>query len=226
MKKIILVLLIGVLTFSCSSDSTSSSSLSNTPEAKAMYDSSNYGIYKGVFVGSSGSVYININNDGTIFATLVIDGTTFNYTTTESATLNSIISGLTFTNGSSSFDFNVDASGNFATITNITINGHPNANMSVTKEFSDTLVKCYIGSYSGDDTGVFNLIVSGGEINGLAKSNSGSETIDLEGYETNNVISGAFNGGTFSGNVNNNSISGSWQNTSSESGNWSGNRKL
>ena len=226
MKKILLAVILGTLAFSCSSDSSSSSSLSNTPEAKAMYDGSNYGIYKGVFVGSSGSVYININNDGTIFATLVIDGTTFNYTTTESATLNSIISGLTFTNGTSSFDFNVDATGNFATISNISINGHPNASLYIIKEFSDAIVKCYVGTFNGDDAGVFNLIVSDGEINGLAKSNSDTESISLAGLETSNVITGTFSGGTFSGNVNNNSISGTWQNTLSESGSWSGTRKL
>ncbi|TBX69575.1 hypothetical protein EZL74_06780 [Flavobacterium silvisoli] len=226
MKKLFLFLILGALTLSCSSDSSSGSSISNTPEAKSQYDNSNFGIYKGVFVGSSGTVNINVNNDGSIVAILVIDGTTFTYTTTESVTLNSVINGLTFTNGSSSFDFNVDASGNSATITNIVISGHPNANMYVVKEFSDALVKCYTGSFSGDDSGVFNLIVSEGEINGLAKSNSGNESIILQGMETNNVITGSFSDGTFSGNVSGNTISGTWQNISSESGNWSGTRKL
>jgi len=226
MKKLFLFLILGMLTLSCSSDSSSGNSISNTPEAKSQYDNSNFGIYKGVFVGSSGTVNININNNGTIVAILVIDGVSFTYTTTESVTLNSVINSLTFTNGSSSFDFSVDASGNSATITNIVISGHPNANMQIVKEFSDALVKCYTGSFSGDDSGVFNLIVSEGEINGLAKSNSGSESINLQGLEANNVITGSFSNGTFTGNVSGNNISGTWHNTNSESGNWSGSRKL
>jgi hypothetical protein len=226
MKKMILTLLLSVMVLSCSSDDSSGSSLSNTPTAKEEYDASNFGIYKGVFVGSSGTVLININNEGSVSATLVINGTSFSYTTTESVTLNSVINGLTFTNGSSSFDFSVDASGNFALISNIVISGHPNANMYVVKEFSDALVKCYTGSFSGDDSGVFNLIVSDGEINGLAKSNSGNESINLVGVEANNIITGTFSGGTFTGNVNNNSISGTWQNISAETGNWSGTRQL
>lgn len=226
MKKMILTLLLSVMVLSCSSNDSSGSSLSNTPTAKEEYDASNFGIYKGVFVGSSGTVLININNEGSVSATLVINGTSFSYTTTESVTLNSVINGLTFTNGSSSFDFSVDASGNFALISNIVISGHPNANMYVVKEFSDALVKCYTGSFSGDDSGVFNLIVSDGEINGLAKSNSGNESINLVGVEANNIITGTFSGGTFTGNVNNNSISGTWQNISAETGNWSGTRQL
>ncbi len=226
MKKLFLFLILGTLTLSCSSDSSSGNSISNTPEAKSQYDNSNFGIYKGVFVGSSGTVHIDINNNGTVVASLVIDGTTFTYTTTETVTLNSAINGLTFTNGSSSFDFSVDATGNSATISNIVISGHPNANIYIVKEFSDALVKCYTGSFSGDDSGVFNLIVSDGEINGLAKSNSGNESINLQGLEANNVITGSFSGGTFSGNVSGNNISGTWQNISSESGNWSGTRKL
>ena len=37
------------------------------PEASELFDTSNFGIYKGVFVGSSGIIIINLNNNTTIF---------------------------------------------------------------------------------------------------------------------------------------------------------------
>lgn len=226
MKKLFFFLIIGLLFISCSSDSSSGTNLSDTPMAKSEFDNSNFGIYKGVFVGSSGNVLININNEGVLSATLVIDGTTYNYTTTETATLNSAIEGLTFTNGSSSFDFNVNANGDLISITNININGHPNANIYIIKEFSDALVKCYQGNFNGDDSGVFNLIISEGEIYGLAKSSSSTTSIELQGILSNNSLVGSFENGTYSGTTNGNNISGTWQNADSETGNWSGSRSL
>jgi hypothetical protein len=226
MKKTILILFVGFLLNSCSSDSSSGTNLTNTPNAKVEYDNSNFGIYKGVFVGSSGNVLININNDGALSAKLVIDGITYNYTTTENVTLNTAILGLTFTNGNSTFDFNVDATGNQVSITNIVISGHPNADIYVIKEYSDALVKCYQGTYNGDDTGVFNLIISDGEIYGLAKSNSDTSTTELYGLMSNNTITGSFENGTYTGNISGNNISGTWSNSSSDSGSWSGSRKL
>jgi len=225
MKKIFLILVMSAFIYSCSSDS-SGPSLSDTPDAKAMYDSSNYGIYKGVFVGSTGTVIVNINNEGELSATLTINGSTSTYTTTETVTLATAISGLTFTNGSSSFDFNVDSTGNDPYITNINIAGHPNASIALLKEFSDSLVKCYVGTFNGDVSGTFNLITEGTEIYGLAKANGETSSIYLEGTLTENTLVGVFEGGTFTGTKSNNNVSGSWQNTSSETGNWSGSRKL
>ncbi|WP_309613566.1 hypothetical protein [Flavobacterium sp.] len=226
MKKIFLTVIFGAITFSCSSDSSSGTSLTTTPDARTMYDSSNYGIYKGVFVGSTGTVLVNINNEGGLSATLTINGSTSTYTTTETVTLDSAISGLTFTNGSSSFDFSVDSGGDNPTVSNITISGHPNATIIVLKEFSDSLVKCYVGTFSGDDSGTFNFIIEGNEIEGLGKSSGDDSSIPLSGMLSGNSIAGSFEGGTFSGSQNNNNISGTWQNSASETGNWSGSRKL
>lgn len=226
MKKIILALLLALFTLSCSDDDNSSSNnLSNTPMANATYDSNNYGIYKGVFVGSTGYVLININNDGTISAKLTIDNSTYNFTTTESVTLGQPISGLTFTNGSMTFDFNVSSNGSYPYVTNINISGHPDATIEIIKELSEHLVRCYTGTFKGDSSGIFNLIFIEDEITGLARDNEGT-VIYLEGSVNNNAISGEFEGGTFAGNINNNSISGTWQNVLSENGTWSGTRRL
>lgn len=227
MKKIILALLLASFAFSCSdnSDDSTSNNLSNTPTANATYDNNNYGIYKGVFVGSTGYVLININNSGTISATLTIDNSTYTFTTTESVTLGQAISGLTFTNGSMSFDFNVSSSGSSPYVTNITISGHPSATIEIIKERSEHLVRCYTGTFKGDSSGIFNLIIIENEISGLAKDDT-ANVISLEGSVSNNAISGTFEGGTFTGNIDNNSIGGNWQNTLSEHGTWSGIRKL
>jgi hypothetical protein len=226
MKKLFLLFALVAVTFSCSSDSSSSTSMTNTPDAKSQFDSNNYGIYKGVFVGSTGTVLININNDGVLTASLTIDGSVTTYTTTETVTLASTITGLTFTNGSSSFDFNVGDGGSDPTVSNINISGHPNASIVVLKEFSDSLVQCYVGTYSGDDSGTFNLVIEGNNLGGLAKSTGDSSSIGLTGALTGTSIVGSFDGGTFVGTQSNNSISGTWQNSFPESGSWSGTRQL
>ncbi|WP_333599451.1 hypothetical protein [Flavobacterium sp.] len=226
MKRLFLALFLGTLTFSCSSDSSSGSSLSDTPTAKSEYDSSNYGIYKGVFVGSTGTVLINIKNEGTLSATLTIDGTASTYTSSETVTLATAIEGLTFTNGSSSFDFNVSAVGGNAAISNINISGHPNANIDIVKEYSNSLVKCYVGTFTGDSSGALNLIIKGNVLYGLAKPSDDNNSVLLSGSLTGTTIAGGWENGTFIGTASGNSMSGTWQNTFSESGSWSGTRKL
>lgn len=226
MKKLFFILILGLLLHSCSSDDSSGPALSDTPLAKAEFDNSNFGIYKGVFLGSSGTVLININNDGFLEAILNIDGLTSTYTSTETATLNSAMTGLTFTNGSNSFDFSVTENGGDPTVSNINISGHPNASIKVLKEFHNVLAKCYVGSFSGDDSGLFHVVIVDAVVDGIAKSDDGVSAFNTDGILIGNVITGAFEGGTFSGTSNGNRINGSWQNDLGESGSWSGTRKL
>ncbi|QBZ96714.1 hypothetical protein [Flavobacterium sangjuense] len=225
MKKLFFILFVGVFTFSCSSDDSSGPALSDTPQAKVEFDNSNFGIYKGVFIGSSGTVLININNDGFLEAILKIGGSTSIYTSTETATLNSAMAGLTFTNGSNSFDFSVTANGGDPTVSNISISGHPNATIKVLKEFHNVLAKVYLGSYSGDDSGTFNVVIVDDVINGCAGS-SESGTVNVNGSYIGTSLTGTFEGGGFSGTSSGNRISGSWVNDLGESGSWSGTRKL
>lgn len=230
MKKIFTLLLIGIFCIGCSSDSSdsNSSSLSNTPMAKADYDTKNFGIYKGVFSGSSGTILINIKNDSdAIKAVLVIDGTTYNFTCTEDATLDQAIIGLTFTSGDMSFDVNVSTTGNDIAVVSSTIPDHPGATFNIIKEYSTDLVRCYQGTYSGGDQGVFNLIVIDQEVYGLSRSNDPeSEAFFLSGSFIENEIEGSFDGGSFTGSMSGNNISGQWQNNFQESGNWTGRRTL
>lgn len=226
MKNLLLAVIFGAITLSCSSDSSSGTSLSNTPQAKVEFDNKNFGIYKGVFVGSTGTILFNINNEEGLSVTLTINESTSTCTTTETVTLASAISGLTFTNGSSSFGFSVDSNGDNPTVNNDNISGHPNATIVVLKEFSDSLVKCYVGTFNGDDSGTFNFINEGNVIEGLGKPYDADSSTLLSGILSGTSITGSFEGGTFAGSQNNNNISGTWQNSASESGNWSGTRKL
>lgn len=232
MKKIILLLVFSMAFASCSDDNDNNTppddnTLSTAPEAKVEYDASNYGVYKGIFVGSTGTVYVNINNSGSVSAKMIIDGTVYNFTTSEAVTNGQNVAGLTFSNGSSSFDFNVFSDGENPLIDNLNISGHPNATVQIFKEYSFAHIKCYLGTFSGDSSGVFNITTtSDGYALGLALPNDDTNAIYMDGSIEGNSITGLFEGGTFSGTINNNTISGTWQNSVPENGTWTGTRKL
>lgn len=231
MKKIITLAVIGLFFLSCSNDNSSSNPnpLSETPQAKAEFDNSNFGIYKGVFVGSSGVLSVNIKNDNTISAKLVLDGTTHNFTTTENVTQNQDIVGLTFTSGNMSFDFGVHADGSNPIISNIEIEGHTLASIEIIKEESTAIVKCYEGTFSGSDSGVFNVMISNGYIYGLGKSNNDNASGAIFGTVINNAINAiAGDVTTISGIVSGDNISGTWLETDNPShgGTWTGHRTL
>lgn len=197
--------------------------------AKAQFDNSNYGIYKGVFVGSSGILIININNDNTISTTLTVDGVTTHFTTTQTVQQNQSTT-VDFTNGSDSFTFVAAGNGSVPTITNITINGHPGAAIVVIKETSTAIVKCYEGTFEGDDEGTFNAVVSDNLIRGLTLSTKYGETYYISGTVSDNKINASGssgNGASFSGSVSGDNISGNWDNSIvNKSGTWSGKRTL
>lgn len=206
-----------ILVNSCSrSDDTTTNNtlLAQTPSAKAQFDNSNYGIYKGVFVGSSGIIVINFNNTSGISAMLIINGVTYNYTTTQTIqqNQNSIIN---FVNGSSSFTFSVAANGETPIITNVTISGHPYASIMVVKETSTSLVKCYEGTYSGGDSGVFNAVIYNNNLKALVKGSDNSNFIAFGTISNNQIIaSGIVNTDVkFTGTVTDNTLSGNWTNT-------------
>ena len=87
-KQNLLLALLAILSFSAckKSDDTAApaytcTTCKTTPDALAANDASSKGIYKGVVIGSSGTIIINIANGGTtITAVMVIDGVTVNLT--------------------------------------------------------------------------------------------------------------------------------------------------
>ena len=199
-----------------------------TPEASELFNTSNFGIYKGVFVGSSGIVLINLNNNNTISASLKIDGVNYIFSTNESITENQQTE-INFTNNDNSFVFNVSSTGTNPEITNLSIQGHPNAETILVKETSERLTKVFEGTYNGidnDDAGVFNAIVSGSEVYVLAFSTMYSVFYTANGSVNNENITGVTSTGTnFTGIIENDKMNGSWNNSqSNENGNWNAER--
>ncbi len=198
------------------------------PEASELFDTSNFGIYKGVFVGSSGIVIINLNNNTTISATLKIDGVNYIFSTNEPISENQQTE-INFTNNGNSFVFNVSSTGTNPEITNLNIQGHPNAETILVKETSDMLTKVFEGAYNGtdnDDAGVFNAIVSGSEMHVLAFSTMYTVFYTANGSVNNENITGITSTGTnFTGIIENDKMNGSWNNSqSNENGNWTAER--
>jgi hypothetical protein len=229
MKKLLLSLLASTLLLSCSKDDNDDNNLSSTPTASASYDSKNYGIYKGVFVGSTGTVTINLKNNGTtLSATLVIDGVSYVYTSTDVVTEGSNTD-ITFNNNNDYFDFSVNANGTSPTIYNVHISGHPNATISVGKEESDVQVYCYVGTFTEDGTigGTWNLIIYGNKVTGVVLPKDGQVLPFIVGTISNNTITASVPGhATITGTVSGNNVSGTWINLDQESGTWTSTRKL
>jgi len=232
MKKFLVktLLSITIIFASCSENDpliTINDSAEELPIALSQYDNSNYGIYKGVFVGSSGTILVNLNNNGVISVSLTIDGVNYPFTSTESITENEQTE-TTFTYQNNSFSFTVNADGSNPLITNVSIEGHPNASIIVVKENSSYVAQLYEGSYEGidqnNDQGTFNAIVFNGSVYILSKSSVYGSSSYASGSVDGNLVSGASSLGTiFSGNIENDEVmNGTWKITqTNEKGIWS-----
>ncbi len=241
MKNLFIAFLVALSFSSCGGDDSSNgnnSGLSNTPQAKAEFDNSNLGIYKGVFSGSSGYITVNVKNNGAINATFILDGVNYNFTTTETVSESGNISNLTFTSGAMSFDLDISNNGEVIIASQLVFPNHPNATINLVKEYSDLQVRCYEGTFTGTSSseptnGVLNVVTVDNFVTGLAHPSDSEDASFLEGTNQNNSLSGTYgdqsSGGTFLGQINGNSISGTWQSTNAAnpgSGTWSGQRKL
>jgi hypothetical protein len=196
------------------------------PRLKAAYNNSNYGYYKGVFVGSTGIIAVNIYGDNTLSAYFKVDGADYNFTTTQTVQEGDGTT-LNFVSGSNSFTFTVDGNGTRPTITNLVMNGHPNAATLLAKETSTVLVKCYEGTYTGDEDGIFNALIYNNQIKAFAKSLTFYDTYEVDGTVSNNQIdaSGTVNtNSVFKGTISGNNLSGTWEDIPYSKGNWSATR--
>jgi hypothetical protein len=174
---VLLMLLIAATGFtSCKKDKKTEepgftcSSCKGVPDAKAEYNSNSKGVYKGIVVGSTGTIVIDIMNSGTVMkATMVLDGLTVNFTSASAwVSGQPLVTDFTGTANSQvySFRFNVDAVGGNTTTSSLTIPGHPVISFQLIKETSDNLVKCYEGSTEGKkdsgaaQAGSLNVVIS------------------------------------------------------------------
>ncbi len=236
--KIILALSTAIILFfgtSCKKDNDTTpytcAACVQTPDALAANDNSSKGIYKGVVIGSTGTIRINIANNGTdISALLVIDGI--------SATLNSTLAWVggqpyvapftgTFNGAAATVTFSVDADGTDATIVSSNIPGHIGAVFAIVKESSSALVEGYNGTYSTTrpETGVFNILISrtAGLWGGISKENGQSSSEDVDGTFVNGKL---FEGTTQIGTLNGDVITGSFQDSNNSTVTIEGRRVL
>lgn len=226
MKKIIPILaLTGLVSFTACKKSDdpapapayTCTTCKTTPDAVAANDASSKGIYKGVVIGSSGTIMFNIANSGTaITAVMIIDGTTANLSSAVAWVAGqAYVAGFTGTlNGSAlTINFSVAVNGSIATVTSATIPGHTNASFNIIKETSVALVECWEGTYHSTkpEDGTLNFILSKNtniwlgvaRANGTtASGNAGSGTIvnnNLVDPTQNNQSLGTLNGDNLSG---------------------------
>ncbi|MBS1774836.1 MAG: hypothetical protein JSS64_00970 [Bacteroidetes bacterium] len=159
------------------------------PEALSANDAISKGIYKGVLIGSTGTIKFNVANDNsTITATMVIDGTTVLLTSSVA-----LISGQPYTapfvgtlNGQTvTINFTVDVNGGNPTISSANIPGHPNAIFTLVKETSNALIECFVGTYSSTlpETGTFNIVLSRqlGKFGGISREDGSTKNSDVRG---------------------------------------------
>ncbi len=228
-----------ILISSCSKDDQkvapvayTCASCHNTPEALAVNDGSNKGIYKGIVVGSTGTISINIQNgSSTITATMVLDGTTILLTSNVSVVNGEpYVAPFTGTyNGSPvSFTFSVGLSGSTPTVTSSDIPGHPNAVFQIFKETSNSLIEAFEGTYSKTgESGTFNILLSKGlgQWGGIAKKNGGTTTDNVNGtYNASNQI--IADNGTVVATVNGDILAGSFTDSNGSVITVNGNRTL
>jgi hypothetical protein len=229
---------IGIVTISCSKDSSGSitcETCHDTPDALAPNDAIAKGVYKGVEVGSTGSLYINIQNGSTtITGTMILDGETV-LLVSSVAYVDGQAYVAPFTgvfNGSPiSITFSVALDGTMPLVTAANIPGHADATFILYKETSTSLIEVFQGSYTktGGETGVFNIMLSRAlnKWGGIALNDeAGSEADELDGIINGNnqliVTGNGVNIGTLSGDE----INGSFTDSNSATINISGHRTL
>ncbi|MBS1534678.1 MAG: hypothetical protein JST78_06320 [Bacteroidetes bacterium] len=225
--------------FSCSKDKDDNDSqayvcatCNDTPDALPANDSSIKGVYKGIVVGSTGTLSVNIQNGSdTITATMVLDGVsvllTSNVSVVEGQTYIAPFTGI-YNGNPISITFSVGLGGQTPTVVTSDIPGHPNAVFEIYKETSTSLIEAFQGTYSKTgETGVFNIVLSRAlsRWGGVAKENGGTETNEVEGT----IVSGnqlLNENGTHIADINGDVISGSFTDSNQDVVTVQGNRTL
>lgn len=182
-------------TYQCTTCTTS-------PEAKAANDGSNKGIYKGIVIGSTGTIKFNLQNDNsTINADLTIDGVAVSLTSSVS-----LVNGQQYLapfsgtlNGQPvSITFSVLGNGSSPMVITSSIPGHPNAQFIIAKETSTGLIECFEGTYhtTRPEDGTFNILLSRSlkMWGGIARENGQIGTDDVGGTIQNNTLIDADSG--------------------------------
>ncbi|GAO44027.1 hypothetical protein [Flavihumibacter petaseus] len=211
-----------LLFFSCSKDKPGTN-LPQAPTAKAEYDHSNYGVYKGVIGRPNGIVDINLMNDGKVSAKIIIDNVTYLFTTTD-LLLKDQPCVLVFHNANSYFKLYVSADGNYAAIEEFVLENYPFVKTVITKETSDAMVKRYETTYTSfSSTETYFMVLNNNKIGGLFEQNNTS-TIAFTGIVSgNDILISSYNEYYLTGQTSGENISGKWD-IGNSSGTWTSKR--
>ena len=232
--RILFVMVTIVLFVSCKKNDKDSTpyeckTCNKTPEAAAANNTSTKGIYKGIIIGSSGTIKFDIANNGnTITAVMIIDGVSVNLTSNVAWTNGqAYIAPFTGTlNGQPvTINFSVGLSGTTPTVTSSNIPGHPNAVMVMVKETSDSLIECFEGTFSGASQGTLNIILSRtlNKWGGVARKTGSRDKQDFDGVITGTTITASGVSATL---TNDEITSGKWDDGQGGKGTWSAKRTL
>lgn len=209
------ILLVLIAFWSCKKETTTT----NNPTIKTPitnYDKTSQGIYKGVFIGSSGTILIKIHDgDSLVTAYLNIDGIVDTLISSTTYISGQDITSMTFTSAQSTMVFSVNADGSNPNIISIDIDGHDSVTGAIVKVLTTQQVYCYEGTYSGDDIGTFNCVRFGDNVIGMGKSTNfpatgtrtGNAQIIDSSFTVGSVSTGAIFNGTF---INRDSCVGTW----------------
>lgn len=261
MKNFYAILIFCCLFAGCSDDDNqatfttpSSSSFASKPEANQMFDNTYKGIYKGIVIGNiSGSIYVDLYNDNKIWAkfqtenseTYVLENVPLLEENGEEKS--TYLIRFRFANENMSFELKLDEYGNNISTSNFNFNSTTNSRVCILKEKSNSLIKCYTGTYnSHEETGEINF-TSNGQLNvrGLSKKSNTTNFTNVNGdiimippinsefkTETNTSpvmfyqLNANLHVGQISGYLDGDQYTGNWMLEEHELGNWSAKRIL
>lgn len=233
-KLFYLIATLTVSIFACkkTQESNNNNSVNNGSPATVVtmpqYNNTSLGVYKGVVIGSSGTIFFRINNgDNIARGYLNIDNKWDTLSTTNTITPGQPLINVRFTGKFSSMTMNANADGSHANLTAILITGHINPTIFIIHENSTKQIYCYEGTFSGSSSGTLNCASVGqnngdtayvltrvtGDTslsNGFGQISNNSASINLyRDLAITFVVQGSFSGNNFSGTWNWAAIGGS-----------------
>lgn len=241
-RYLVALVFIVIAAVSCSKDSDNPQvQLAAKPEAEAAYNTQSGGVYKGVIIGSTGSIKIVLQG-GKLVAEVTIDGVTKTLTANnlQSWTSGQAIDSAAFVNGDWSIVFSVNADGTEAEVT-ATIPGHDDITVIVAKETSEHQILAYEGTYTVDTLltsntedsvainsigyeGTWNFISQDSKVAGIYRSVEG-EIYPFVGTIENGTIYAGWDDLEIYGLIKDDKATGYWF-TEVNGGKFSGKRKL
>lgn len=217
--QIMVITVIAIMVLACSkSENSGTDNGSATLGTKPQYNNTSAGVYKGVVIGSTGTIVFTINNGNNIVkGYLNIDNQKDTLSTTTAIVSGQPLINVVFTGHFSSMILNANADGSHANLTNIQITGHNNPTIFLMHENSTKQIYCYEGTFGGSSAGTLNCARVGNNdgdttyvltritgdtslSNGFGQVINNSTTMNLyRSLAVTFVVQGSFSGNNFHG---------------------------